>query len=120
MKGKMKGNGMKKEENRLERLEKILSRAYREQTGPKLPPEWRGNLMQDIRGLHDASEDTDIQPAAALAFGKAILPFACTAAFVALVCVIYTVTFIPGIEQELLAVLTEDPSGLLSTQTLGL
>ena len=111
---------MDKREEQLDRIEKALTSAHREQAVPDLPPEWRQDVMRHIRRLHVEGQQPESTPPSALVFQRAVLPFATATALVAIALLAYMLTALPGMEQELFSVLTQDPSGLLSTQALGL
>jgi hypothetical protein len=111
---------MEKNKEQIDRIEEALSMAHREQTAPDLPPDWRQDVMRRIRRLHAEARVGDTRPSAALVFQRMILPFATATGLVAAALLAYFFTALPGMEQDLLAVLTQDPSGLLATQALGL
>lgn len=104
----------------IDRIEEALSMAHREQTAQDLPPDWHQNVMRRIRRLHAEARAGDTRPSAALVFQRMILPFATATGLVAAALLAYSLTALPGMEQDLFAVLTQDPSGLIATQALGL
>lgn len=111
---------MEKNKEQINRIEKALSLAHRKQAAPDLPAEWRQNLMRHIRRLHAEANEAESTPSTALVFQRMILPFATATSLVAVGLLVYMLAALPGMEQDLFAVLTQDPSGLLSTQALGL
>jgi hypothetical protein len=111
---------MEKNKEQVDKIEEALSLAHREQAAPDLPPEWREEVMRRIRRLHAETRQAESTPSTALVFQRIILPFATATSLVAAVLLAYMLTALPGMEQDLFAVLTQDPSGLLSTQALGL
>lgn len=111
---------MKKNRQQVDRIEKALSLAHREQAAPDLPPEWRKDVMRHILHLHAEAQKAEPTPSTALVFQRMILPFATATGLVAVALLAYLLTAVPGMEQDLLAVLTQDPSGMLATQALGL
>jgi hypothetical protein len=111
---------MKKRKEKVDRIEEVLTIAHRGQAPESLPPDWRQNVMRDIRRLHDKEQPGDIVSFSAPVFRRMILPFATATGLAAVVLLVYVLTAVPGMEQDLLNVLTADPSGLLSTQALGL
>ena len=111
---------MKENKEQIDRIEEALSMAHREQTAPDLPPDWRQGVMRHVRRLHAEARAGDTRPSAALVFRRMILPFATATGLVAAALLAYFFTALPGMEQDLLAVLTQDPSGLFATQALGL
>ena len=111
---------MEKNKEQLDRIEKALSLAHRDQAAPDLPPEWRQEVMRHIRRLHVKGREPESTPATTLVFQRMVLPFATATSLVAIALLAYMLTAVPGMEQDLFAVLTQDPSGLLSTQALGL
>jgi hypothetical protein len=115
----MKGNGMKEDKEQVALLEQALVRAYRGQRSPDLPRELQRNIMLDVQRAHGKHGTRDFHVPVSFVFGRMILPFASTAALLAAVLVIYTFTYVlPGMEQDLLAMLSEDPSGLFSAEIL--
>jgi hypothetical protein len=111
---------MEKNKEQLDRIEKALSLAHREQRALDLSPEWRQDVMRHIRRLHAEAQGGDRRPSTTVVFQRMILPFATATGLVAAALLAYLLTAVPGMEQDLLAVLTQDPSGMLSTQALGL
>lgn len=112
----MKGNGMKKNREPIHRLEKELALAYREREGPPLSPEFLQNVMRDVHKIHSEAGVEDRRPGNGLVFRRMVLPFASVATLTAVVLLTYLYTSVPGMEQDLFALLTDDPSGLLSSQ----
>ena len=107
---------MKRDREPIDRLEEALVQAYHKQQSPVSPSGWQQDVMRDIRRLQDEAPRLD--PSSV--FRRMVLPFASAAALAAIILTIYSFTAGPGFEQDLFAVLTEDPSGLLSTQLLGI
>ena len=111
---------MEKNKEQVDSIEKALSLAHREQAAPDLPPEWRQDVMRHIRHLHAEAQKAGPTHSTTLVFRRMILPFATATSLVAVALLAYLLTALPGMEQDLFAVLTQDPSGLLATQALGL
>jgi hypothetical protein len=113
---------MEKKKEQLDRIQKALSSAHREQEAADLPPAWRQDVMRHVRRLHAEAEAKAVEagPVGPLVFQRMILPFATATGLVAAALLAYLLTAVPGMEQDLLAVLTQDPSGMLATQALGL
>jgi hypothetical protein len=111
---------MEKKTRQLDRIEKALAQAHREQTVPDLSPEWRNGVMRHVRRLHAETGEENASPSTALVFQRMILPFATATGLVAVVLLAYLLTAFPGMEQDLFAMLTQDPSGWLATEALGL
>ena len=111
---------MEKNKEQIDRIKEALSLAHREQTAPDLPPDWRQEVMRHIRHLHAEAGAGDARPSTALVFQRMVLPFATATGLVAAALLAYFLTALPGMEQDLFALLTQDPSGLLATQALGL
>jgi hypothetical protein len=111
---------MEQNKEQIDRIEQALSTAHREQTASDLSPEWRRDVMRDVRRLHAQTLEGGRRHAPTLVFRRMILPFAAATGLVAVALTAYLLTAVPGMEQDLFAVLTEDPSGLLATQELGL
>ena len=108
-------------QKQLDKMERALAQAHREQTAPDLPLEWREDVMRHVRRLHaEAGEADASSPSSAVVFRRMILPFATATGLVAVVLLAYLLTTRPGMEQELFAVFTQDPSGLITTEVLGL
>ena len=112
----MKGNGMKKNREPIHRLEKELSLGYREREGPPFSPEFQRNVMRDVHRIHSETGAEDKRPGNGIVFRRMVLPFASVATLTAVVLLTYFYMSIPGMEQDLFALLTDDPSGLLSSQ----
>jgi hypothetical protein len=111
---------MDKNKEQVDRIEKALSLAHREQAAPDLPLQWRQGVMRHIRSLHAEMQETESAPSAALVFQRMVFPFATATSLAAVALLAYMLTALPGMEQELFALLTQDPSGLLATEALGL
>ena len=111
---------MEKKTRKIDSIEKALAQAHREQPVPDLPPEWREGVMHRVRRLHAEVREEDANPSTALVFQRMIFPFATATGLVAVVLLAYLLTALPGMEQELFTVLTQDPSGFLATEALGL
>ena len=107
---------MKKDKDPIDRLEEVLIQAYHEQQSPEPPSGWRQDVMREIRRLQDEPQ----RPDRSFVFRRMVLPFASAAAVAAILLAVYSFAFVPGFEHDLFAVLAEDPSGLLSTQLLGI
>jgi hypothetical protein len=110
---------MEKNKEQIDRVEEALSMAHREQTAQDLPPDWRQGVMRHIRRLHAEARSGETRPSAALVLQRMILPFATATGLVAAALLAYFLTALPGVEQDLYAVLTQDPSGLIVAQALG-
>ena len=107
---------MKKKRESIHRLEEALSRAYQEKSMPPMHEAFKRNVMREV---HRISEDRGQVPSgsgAGLVFRRMVLPFASATALSAVVLLIYMYTSVPVMEQDLFALLTDDSSGLLSTQ----
>jgi len=111
---------MGKKRDRIDRLEKALSMAHREQSCPDLTPGWRQDVMRHIRRLNDEGRTKVRRPSAELEVQRLIFPFATATGLVAVALLAYLLTAVPTMDQDLLAVLTQDPSGLLATEALGM
>ncbi len=111
---------MEKKTKQIERIEKALAQAHREQPTPDLPPEWREGVMRHIRRIRVEAREAGTSPSTTLVFRRMILPFAAVTGLVAVALLAHLLTTSPGMEQDLFAMLTQDPSGLLSTEALGL
>jgi len=111
---------MEKKTKQIERIEKALAQAHREQTAPDLPPEWREGVMRHIRRIQVEAHEAGTPPSMTLVFQKMIFPLATATGLIALALLTYLLTTSPGMEQDLFAMLTQDPSGLLATEALGL
>ena len=111
---------MEKKTKQIERIEKALAQAHREQTAPDLPPEWREGVMRQVRRLQVEGHEKSASPSTTLIFQRMIFPFATAAGLVAVALLAYLLTTSPEMEQDLFAMLTQDPSGLLATDALGL
>ena len=109
---------MKKRIEQLDKIEKALVEAHREQNAPNLSPEWREGVLRHLRRLH--AEEKETRPSAALIFRRMILPSAAASGLAAIALLAYLLTALPGMEQDLFAALTQDPSGLVATQELGM
>jgi hypothetical protein len=110
---------MEKNKEKVDRIEEALSSAHREQTAPDLPPDWHQGVMRHVRRLHAEGREADTGPFPALVFQRMVLPFATATGLVAAALLAYFLTAHPGMEQDLYAVLTQDPSGLIVAQALG-
>jgi len=110
---------MEKKKKQIDRIEKALAQVHREQTAPDLPPEWRAGVMRHVRRIHAEAHEHSRFPSTALVLQRMILPFAAATAFVAIALLAYQLTTSPGMEQDLFAMLTHDPSGLLANDALG-
>jgi len=110
---------MEKKTKQIERIEKALAQANREQTAPDLPPEWREGVMRHIRRIRIEVHEAGTPPSTTLVFQRMILPFATATGLAAVALLAYLLTTSPGMEQDLFAMLTQDPSGLLTTEALG-
>ncbi len=106
--------------DRIDRIERALAQAHREQNVPDLSPEWREGVMRRVRSLHAEAVEKEASPTMALVFQRMILPCATATGLVAVALLAYLLAAVPGMEQELFAMLTQDPSGLLATEALGL
>jgi len=111
---------MRKSNEQVDRIEKALVRAHRKQKAPDLPPEWREHVMRHIRRLYTDGREAETRPSTALVFQRAVLPFATATGLVAVALLGYMLSALPAMEQDLFSVLTQDPSGLLAMQALGL
>jgi hypothetical protein len=111
---------MENKTKRLDKIEAALAEAHRTQSAPDLPLEWREDVMRHIRRLHAEAAQGEESPSTAFLFQRMILPFATATGLVAVALLAYLLTSVPGMEQELFAVLTQDPSGWLATEALGL
>jgi hypothetical protein len=111
---------MEKKTKRIDRIEKALVQAHRGQDAPDLPPEWREGVMHHVRRIHAETQERGASLTMPLVFQRMILPFATATALVAVALLAYQFTTSPGMEQDLFAMLTQDPSGLLATDALGL
>ncbi len=111
---------MEKKTKQIDRVEKALAQAHRGQTAPDLPPEWRQGVMSHVRRIHVEAQEEGTTPSTTLVFQRMILPFATATGLVAVALLAYLLTTSPGMEQDLFAMLTQDPSGLLATEALGL
>ena len=111
---------MEKKTKQIERIEEALAQAHREQAAPELPPEWRNGVMRHVRRIHAEALEQSAFPSTTLVFQRMILPFATATGLLAVALLAYLLTMSPGMDQELLAMLTQDPSGLLATDALGL
>ncbi len=109
---------MEKKTKQLERIEKALAQAHREQTAPDLPSEWREGVMRHVRRIQVEEHEKGASPSTTLVFQRMILPFATATGLVAVALLAYLLTTSPGMEQDLFAMLTQDPSGLLTTEAL--
>jgi len=110
---------MEKNKEQIDRIEKALTSAHREQMAPDLPPDWRRDVMRHIRTLPAEGQAEGTGLFAALVFQRMVLPFAAATGLVAAALLAYFLTAQPGMEQDLFAVLTQDPSGLIVAQALG-
>ena len=54
-----RGRGMEKKTKQIERIEKALAQAHREQTAPDLPPEWCEGAMCQIRRIRVEGDEQD-------------------------------------------------------------
>jgi hypothetical protein len=111
---------MEKNKEQIDRIEEALSLAHREQTAQDLPHDWRQGVMRSVRRIHAEAAAEDTRSTGALALQRMILPLATATGLVAAALLAYFLTALPGVEQDLYAVLTQDPSGLIATQALGL
>ena len=111
---------MEKKTKQIDRIEKALAQAHREQNAPDLPLEWREGVMRHVRRIQVEAHEESASPSTTLIFQRMILPFATATGLVAVALLAYLLTTSPGMEQDLFAMLTEDPSGMLATETLGL
>jgi len=111
---------MEKKTKQIDRIEKALAQAHREQTAPDLPPEWREGVMRHVRRIRVEAHEAGTSPSTTLVFQRMILPFAAATGIAAVALLAHLLTTSPGMEQDLFAMLTQDPSGLLSTEALGL
>ena len=110
---------MEKKTKQIDRIEKALKQAHKEQTAPDLPPEWREGVMRHVRHIQAEALEKSTFPSTALVFQRMILPFATATGLVAVALLAYLLTTSPDMEQDLFAMLTQDPSGLLATEALG-
>lgn len=110
---------MEKKTKQIDRIEEALAQAHREQTAPDLPPEWREGVMRHVRHIRLEAHEKGVSPSTTLVFRRMILPFATAAGLLAVALLAYLLTTSPGMEQDLFAMLTQDPSGLLATEALG-
>lgn len=110
---------MEKKTKKIERIEKAFAQAHREQTAPDLPPEWREGVMRHVRRIQVEAHEEGPSPSTNLVFRRMILPFATATGLVAVALLAYLLTTSPEMEQDLFAMLTQDPSGLLATEALG-
>lgn len=111
---------MEKKKRQIDRIEKALVQAHREQGTPALPPEWREGVMRHVRRLHAETREQSASLTMHLVFQRMILSFATATALLAAGLLAYQLTASPEMEQDLFAMLTQDPSGLLATDALGL
>ena len=111
---------MGKKRDRIDRLEKALSSAHRKQPSPDLTVGWRQDVMRHIRRLHTEGRTKARRPSTALEVQRMVFPFATATGLVAVALLAYLLTAVPAMDQDLLALLTQDPSGLLATQALGM
>lgn len=111
---------MRKPKEQIDKIEKALAQAHREQKAPDLPPEWREHVMRHIRRLYADRPKAERWPSTALVFQRAVLPFATATGLIAAALLGYMLSALPAMEQDLFSVLTQDPSGLLTMQALGL
>ncbi len=111
---------MEEKKEQLDRIEKVLAKAHREQPVPELSPAWREGVMRRVRRLHAETVEKQASLPLALVFRRMILPCATATGLVAVALLVYLLTAVPGMEQDLFAMLTHDPSGLLTTEALGL
>jgi hypothetical protein len=111
---------MEKKTKQIDRIEKALAQAHREQNAPDLPLEWREGVMRHIRRIRVEAHEAGTSPSTTLVFQRMLLPFATATGLVAVALLAYLLTTAPGMEQDLFAMLTQDPSGLLATEALGL
>ena len=75
--------------------------------------------MRHIRRIGVEAHEAGTSPSTTLVFQRMILPFAAATGLVAVALLAYLLTTSPGMEQDLFAMLTQDPSGLLATEALG-
>jgi hypothetical protein len=111
---------MEKKRKQLDRIEKALVQAHKGQKAPPLSPEWRLEVLRHVRRLHAEEKEAGTRPSTAQVFRRMILPSAAASGLVAIALLAYLLTALPGMEQELFAALTQDPSGLVATQELGM
>lgn len=111
---------MEKKTKRLDGIEKTLASAYRDQDALELPPEWREGVMRRIRRLHVQGREAGPRAPAALLLQRVTLSAATASGLVALALLAYMLAASPGMEQDLFAALTQDPSGLIATHVLGM
>jgi|GEM_PF-2297921 len=111
---------MEKKKKQIDRIEKVLAQAHREQTAPDFPPEWREGVMRRVRRIQAEEHERSASPSTVLVFQRMIFPFATATGLVAVALLAYLLTTAPEMEQDLFAMLTQDPSGLLATDALGL
>ena len=111
---------MEKKTKQIDRIEQALAQALREQTAPDLPPEWRKGVMRQVHRIRVEGAERSASPSTTLVFQRMVLPFATATGLVAVALLAYLLTTAPGMEQDLFAMLTQDPSGLLATEALGL
>ena len=111
---------MERKKKQVDRIEKALVQAYRAQTAPDLPPGWREDVMRHVRRLGARGHEQVTRRSPTPVFQRMLFPAAAAGGLVAAVLLAYMLTALPGMEQDLFAVLTQDPSGLLVTEALGL
>jgi len=111
---------MEKKTQQIERIEKALAQAHAEQTAPDLSSEWREGVMRHIRRIRVEAHEAGMSSSTTLVFQRMIFPLATATGLVAVALLAYLLTTSPGMEQDLFAMLTQDPSGLLATEALGL
>ncbi len=111
---------MEGKKRKVDRIEKALVQAYRAQTVPGLPPGWRDDVMRHVRRLGAEAQEKAAKPATTPALQKILFPAAAAGGLVAAALFVYMLTALPGMEQDLFALLRQDPSGLLVTAALGL
>ena len=87
---------MEKKTKQIERIEKALAQAHREQTAPDLPPEWREGVMRHIRRIRVEAHEEGASPSTTLVFQRMILPFATATGLVAVALLAYLLTTSPG------------------------
>ncbi len=111
---------MKTKKEKLNQLENTLSQAHEQQLPGELSSLWRQGVMNEVRTLQAETDTTGELSAGALVFREMILPFTSAALLVAVALLVYAAVLVPDMEQDLLVLLTGDPSGLFSANIFGL
>ena len=104
---------MAKKKDSIDRIEQKLIAAHRGRPEAELTPQWRKDLMSDIRLTAAGAWAGAPRPDDTEIFTGLLFRFAGAGALVAALLIIYLYGFVPGIEAEFAGLLFNEPLGWL-------